>query len=436
MSTAPVMDMVPSGNGDTVDRIAALPRDLAIVKLDNENMMTLAAAHPRDYGAIQKDLVAQLQAFPEFAKSARYSKPVGREDKCPKCGAKSEYKPECPSCRTPVPMKIARGLSIRAAEALRLSFGFTKLEQTADEINDGEAVQLTTTLVDFQKGNVTRKSFPVSKTYKDRYGRQKRIPDDRFYDLTVKAKASIQARDAIMTLVPPGMKAALETEAIRAQQALMTDEAVKAMLTKFGTKDVTQPMLESCIGKPISAFTNDDRTTLLGIWTALEDGEMTVQEAFGLQPEEAPPKSESLKEELRKPSTQKRTPPVQQPPEEPKAEAEAPAPEPESDVTELPPDAPEIPSLTLADLGRLNEGQEFRSAGEVSKIEKRESKDKSRKWWDITLFAGPVARTFAWWRDKIPDIVKIGEQVVVFGKAGKPYQGRAQFSASSFERQQ
>lgn len=434
MSMEPV-DMVPMSEMGPINQIAGMPRDLAIVKMDNENMMALAAAHPRDYAVIQKDLVAQLQAFPEFAKSARYAKPVGREEKCPKCGARSEYQETCPKCKALIPMKIARGLSIRAAEALRLSFGFTKLEQTAEEINGGEAVQLTTTLVDFQRGNITRKSFPVSKTYKDRYGRQKRIPDDRFYDLTVKAKASIQARDAIMTLVPPGMKAALEAEAIRAQQALMTDEAIRAMLAKFATKDVTQAMLESCIGKPIAAFTNDDRTTLLGIWTALEDGEMTVAEAFGGAPEDAPPKSKSIMEKLRKPTPQPPPPDVPSPPQQ-KEDQETGSPfEQNEQVVELPPPIKEIPRVSLPDIGQLAEGAEFKCYGEISRIEKRVSTDGNSRWWDITMFSGPIARTFTWLNEKVPEIVRTGEKVLLFGKVGKPFQGRPQFTATSFERE-
>lgn len=428
-------DMVPViESAGPVDQIANLPRDLAIVKMDNENMMALAAAHPRDYAAIQKDLVSQLRAFPEFAKMARYAKPVGREDKCPKCGARSNYQEFCPSCKAAIPMKIARGLSIRAAEALRLSFGYTKLDQTADEINGGEAVQLTTTLVDFQKGNVTRKSFPVSKSYKDRYGRQKRIPDDRFYDLTVKAKASIQARDSIMTLVPPGMKAALEAEAIRAQKALLTDEAVKAMLDAFATKDVSQQMLESCIGKPINAFTLDDKATLTGIWTALEDGEMTVAEAFSVAPPEAPLKSQSVAEKLgpSKTAAQRNDAPPSPVPDEAVARPASQAPD-EAPVP-IEEQLPEVPLVKLVDLGNLSEGDLFITGGEVSKVTRSTSKDGSKKWWDVTVFVGPVARTFAYWRDSVPEIVKIGQQVVIHGKCGKPFQGRAQFSAQSFER--
>lgn len=418
-----------SVEADQVQAIASLPRDLAIVKMDNDNMMALAAAHPRDYGAIQKDMEAQLKAFPEFAKMARYAKPVGREDKCPKCGAKSNYQETCPSCRAPIPMKIARGLSIRAAEALRLSFGFTKLDQTAEEIHGGEAVQLTTTLVDYQKGNVTRKSFPVSKSYKDRYGRQKRIADDRFYDLTVKAKASIQARDCVMTMVPPGMKAALEASAIKAQAQLLSDDVIKAMVRSFANKSITQEMLENVIGKPISAFTVDDRTTLLGLWTAIEDGEITVAEAFGVIPEDTPPKSQALAEKLKG----KKTKPEPEPEPEPSEPEQSPPSE--EPVPFENPEEPLLPKrVTLADIGSLEKGAQFVVECEISKIDKRTSKDGKKQWWDVTGFVGPLARAFSYWHSNLPDWLRIGARVQIHGQAQAPYQGQPQFSAIAFER--
>jgi len=289
METRALLRQVPQ---DNVDAIARLPRDLAIIKMDNDNMMALAARSQRDYAAIQKDVESQLAAFPEFARKARYSKPVGRMDKCPACDADNRsYSDTCSKCKKPIPYKYATGLSIRAAEALRLSFGFTKLTRVITE-TDKDHVQLDITLSDFQSGNVTHFSSPVSKTF-TRWDRSTgRHSDDRFYDVIVKAKASIAIRDVVLNIVPAGMKAALENAAIKAQSTLLDDATIQKLVKWFDGKGVNQAALEGTLGKPIAAWTHEDKGVLAGIWTAIEDGETTIDEAFGIGADSPVPSNE------------------------------------------------------------------------------------------------------------------------------------------------
>ena len=78
-----------------IDAAANLPRDLAVVKMENDQIFALAAARRRDMSAIGSSL-PRCQTFPQFADDAIYE--AVRQDESGK-------------------MKYARGLSVRAAEA-------------------------------------------------------------------------------------------------------------------------------------------------------------------------------------------------------------------------------------------------------------------------------------------------------------------------------
>jgi hypothetical protein len=275
---------------DPIDAVANLPRDIAIIKMDNDSMIAMAAARPRDYGEIVEEIKNQLSHFKSFAVSAMYAKPVGKMDKCPSCGAQTFYKDRCPGCGAEVPQKIARGLSIRAAEALAVAYKYNRIDVEPEDIEGGEKVRLTCSFVDYQTGRVVRDSIIVSKSYKTRNGQTQRIPDDRFYDVVLKAKKSILIRDCIMKMIPPGMRSELET-CVEEQLAQFLDEnTVTAIVANFSQKNVSPEMLERYFGKRLNSLTKDDRLTLASMWTGLKDGETTVDELFGSgKPEIAPP---------------------------------------------------------------------------------------------------------------------------------------------------
>src|SRR4051812_39706199 len=68
--------------------------ELAQLRMENETIMAECRLHPRDFDTIKRDLLLQLQAFPELATDAIYEKPVGKDNQTGE-------------------QKYARGLSIR-----------------------------------------------------------------------------------------------------------------------------------------------------------------------------------------------------------------------------------------------------------------------------------------------------------------------------------
>lgn len=245
-----------------IANIAQLPSDLAILKLENETISSLAAARPRDHGSIKRDLVSQLEHYPSFAKAAIYNKPVGKD---PQTGQ----------------MRFARGLSIRAAEAIAECYGFCRVRTDVTPIGD-DAAKVEATFTDYQKGRIWQDGGIVSKYYKDRNGRTTKTPDDRFYNVVVKAELSKRVREVILRSVPPGLRSELMECAERKIDQLLDDGTVQKMVGKFSSKGVTLEMLEKRIGRTTQmGWTADDRRDLLGLWNAIEEGETTVAEAFG-----------------------------------------------------------------------------------------------------------------------------------------------------------
>lgn len=244
-----------------VGAVAQLPHDLAVIKMENESMMALAAARPRNYAAVLGNVKAQLAAYKSFAQEAVYNKPVGKDP-----GTKK--------------MRFARGLSIRAAEALAEAYRYCKVRSDVTPIDD-DTVRVEACFTDYQSGRVWQDSGIVSKVYKMRSGGMGRYSDDRFYNVIVKAEASKRIRECILRMIPPGLRSELVLCVDEQLDAFLDDSTVDKIVAEFSKRAVTLEMIERLLGKRRASFTNEDRASLLGIWNAIKDGETSVAEAFG-----------------------------------------------------------------------------------------------------------------------------------------------------------
>lgn len=286
-----------------VTALQNLPPHLAILKLENDTIQAMAVARPRDHKAILADVKEQLEAYPEFAKSAIYNKPVGVVWKivC-KCGERFEvsYIPKdgltCPKCDGSVMAskkkikKFARNLSIRTAESLAEAYGYNRVRSDVTLV-DEDTVRVEATFTDYQRGRIWQDSGLLSKVYKDWRGKMKRTPDDRFFNVVVKGEASKRIREVILRSLPAGLKLEVRAAAEAKLEESLSDSDIDKIITSFAKKGVTVEMLEAHIGQPRQVgWTQQDRLNLVGIWNAVEDGETTLREAFGSD-DEAPQSS-------------------------------------------------------------------------------------------------------------------------------------------------
>lgn len=282
-----------------------LPRDLAIVKIENDSMMALAAARPRDYPAVLADVRSQIETFPSFARQAMYSKPVGKDYKTGK-------------------MKYARGLSIRAAEAIRCSMGHNKIRCSVTPV-DLDTVKVEATFSDFASGSIWQDETMVSRLYQTRAypnnpSKTVRHAEDRFNDVVIKAAKSKCVREVILRSMPPGLRSELELLVDEQLDSFLDDSTVQKLVASFAGKGVTEEMIANHIGKKMGDFNKADRATLLGVWNALEQEETTVAQAFGEDdapqtsaPPQAKPatgKTDALADELSGPPEEEAPAPV------------------------------------------------------------------------------------------------------------------------------
>lgn len=240
--------------------------DYQLIKMENESMMMAASVRPRNNQAVMRELLDQMEAYPSFAESVMYAKPIGKDQRGQ--------------------MQYARGLSIRAAEAIAAAWGYNRIEQTVEPI-DEDRVRVTATFTDFQSGRIWRDSGIVSKWYKDRFGKMTKHNDERFFNVVIKAELSKRVREAVMRSVPPGVRSELQVIAERMIARLLGNDTIQKIVDSFASIGVTLVQLENLLDKPVKmGWTTEDRVTLQQVFTAIRDGETTVGEAFARQPDE------------------------------------------------------------------------------------------------------------------------------------------------------
>lgn len=304
--------------------VAELPPDLALIKMENESIQALAAARPRSMVTIKQELVTTLDAFPAFAEQLMYAKPCGKD---PETGEQ----------------KIARGLSVRAAEALAEAYGFNRVRSEVTELPD-DRVKVEATFVDFQRGRIWQDAGIVSKWFRRRNGQMERIADDRFYGVVVKAEASRRIREVVNRSVNAGLKAWLWDEACKRCSKLLDDKAVNKILGHFRGLGVTQDEIERFLGVPASAgWTEQHRLDLMGAWQAIQQGEETVESMFRSGDHQAPkttaPLNTGTDEALKKPEVRDADRPGNDP--KPKARGRKPKPESAGEESQVPPEPTE-----------------------------------------------------------------------------------------------
>lgn len=284
-SSNPMNSLVP---------IQDLPADLAVVRMHADMIQSMAVAHPRDKSKVMAEIKAEIEACPSFAAAVIYSKPVGTvfEVTC-KCGRRYEINKytdqiPCPKCGKWEPkesrkvQKLARNLSIRAAESVAEAYGFNEVSSEVEEIaNDPNKVRVRAVFVDYAKGRIWRDSGFVSRCYKGRDGRMQTVPEDRFYGVVVKAEQSRRIREVILRSVPASLKLEMFDTAEKTAGKLLTDEEMTRILEKFSEKGVTLEQIEVRLGKTRKqGWTKRDRLELLACWNAIEQDEATVDEIF------------------------------------------------------------------------------------------------------------------------------------------------------------
>jgi hypothetical protein len=269
-----------------------LPTDLALIKMENEQIFSVARAAPRDPMKIVRDLKQLIEAYPAAADEAIYSKPVGTVTRinCGDCKISYEVNKvdkdtACPACdgknkqnAHPV-KKYAEGLSIRAAESIRSIYGYTRLATTSEMQPDGTC-KISGVLVDYAACNITSDERIVTPWYKSQSGQMTKTPEDRFLNVVVKAEKAKLRRDVILDSVPNIVKAAFKDLCETKLEELITPEVVEQkIIPAFAEYGITEEHLCKIVGRSKSlGWREQDRLQLKKLLTALRNEETTVRE--------------------------------------------------------------------------------------------------------------------------------------------------------------
>jgi hypothetical protein len=222
-----------------------------------------ARAYPRDLLQFKKRSLAMATLDLETAKSCIYQRPVGKDE---------NGRP-----------KIAEGESIRMAEIVAASFGNLRvgarvIEQTPTFVRaEGVAHDL--------ESNYAGKSEVVESTV-DRKGRPY---SERQRTVVAKAALAKAYRDAIFKVVPRSMCKFIRTaaEQIVRKEDLPLDERRKKLAAWAKAEGLAESRICAAFGvKAISELQLDHFVELVGIWTAIKEGDTNIDEAF---PDQGPP---------------------------------------------------------------------------------------------------------------------------------------------------
>lgn len=308
------------GNGGANDLAAAerMPADLMLLKMENEQIFSVARMRPRDPVAIVKQLQSLLDAYPAAADEAIYSKPVGtvmsitcacglvyeagikwvsrrpvaEQEPCVACG---KWNPQSERAVK----KFAEGLSVRAAESIRSVFGYTRLSTQTEEMTDGK-VKLTGTMVDYAAGNLTSDQRIISPYYRARSGEIKRTPEDRFLDVVVKAEKAKLRRDIILDSVPNIIKAMFRDACEQKLMGLIAPEIIEQkILPVFAQYGIGAEELDKIIGQPRAlGWREEHRLAARKIASALKNNETTAGELLRGIDTEGSPDNEAVAADL------------------------------------------------------------------------------------------------------------------------------------------
>lgn len=331
--------------GAAASALERMPKDLALLKMENDTCMSMAAARPRDWNLIKKDLDEQLEAFPEMAIASVYVKPVGlSDDTCLDCGntmkryRNSQPKKRCDKCGEqridPGRMQYATGLSIRAAETLAEVCGYNRIYADV-EIIDQNTVKVTATYTDFQRGRIYRDVSLVSRIFKKYNGQTEVKADDRFYGMDIPAAKSRVIREAVNRSLPAGVKAWFRERCDAISEGLASKETLTKALAAWQAIGVTEQQLEGVTSLPSKNWKSREFAMLRTMYMQIKNNEETVESLFSVGEQEPSARPENgggkvtgsalsnpqaskqpLPERGGKPASKPPTAPAKQPPKE------------------------------------------------------------------------------------------------------------------------
>lgn len=244
-----------------------------LMRMENDSMAAVAVQRPRDESEVIKKAIRELDIAPENAKAAYYSIPYKERQ------VDGSYK-----------VVKVEGPSIKAAMSLARRWGnCTVASRLMNE--DESGWDLEGVFVDFETNFRVSRPFRVSKVAKKRGGGTYRLDPQREL-MALQAGASKAIRNATLAGLPDYLVSAYNNRAREIVGGKLdqkaTPETVAAVMRTFSKIDVTQEQLERYTKLSVDLWTGNEIADLRGLWNAIQDGQVTAEEAFAVAAEVEP----------------------------------------------------------------------------------------------------------------------------------------------------
>lgn len=220
-----------------------------------DTQISTAKAYPRNIQRAKKNAVDIVSIDQETAQTCTYSVPRGG--------------------------KAITGPSVHLAKILAQCWGNLRIEAKVVDIS---GTQITSEAVCFDLENNIAIKTQVKRSITDKTGR--RFKEDMI-TVTGNAANSIALRNAILAVIPRPIvdsvyKAAIETITGDVSDATKLKKKARTVIDRMmGTYNVTEAQVLKIIGKAAIDFvTAEDLSTLIGVGTAIKDGDTTVEAVF------------------------------------------------------------------------------------------------------------------------------------------------------------
>lgn len=244
-----------------------------------------AKKFPRDFERAKEEAIQMVTMDEETAESCIYSKPRGKDSKTGE-------------------QQFVKGESIRFAEIILSAWGNMHVA-TRNNGEDGRTVSAEGAAWDLEKN--VRMTRETKRSIINKEGRK--FSEDMIVT-TENAASAIALRNAILGVIPKAFVKAVYREAVKFAIGEKLQEKVEKLFSRFNKNwKIEESRIYKYFDKSnVSDFSEEDVEEMMGIGTALKNGELKPENAFIYIEDSSASKAKSLESVLMdsvKPTTEK-----------------------------------------------------------------------------------------------------------------------------------
>ena len=252
-----VKQNLPEGVNDLISSGAQM------LQVRTQFQTMVAVQRPRDLEKIRKTLLEE--AGPDFYYSIPYKNHVKN------CRDRRNCK--CPEV-------FVEGGSVRLARSAAREWGNCSVHKAVQQTTPTSWI-IEATFIDFETNYTNTDIYEQPRLIPTKQGNWIN-PDPQRARMLFQTGCAFAERNAILKALPSAMiKGVIDKAKKRAvDKEKPLPERIKNMVSKFAKLGVSERMLETSLDHDINETTTDELAELIGLYNAIKDGQLKVEEAF------------------------------------------------------------------------------------------------------------------------------------------------------------